>query len=43
LLGNVSYRAGGQKLAWDAESLKATNSSDAEPFIKREYRAGWTL
>ncbi|MBI3840012.1 MAG: Gfo/Idh/MocA family oxidoreductase [Planctomycetia bacterium] len=43
LLGNVSYRAGGQKLMWDAESLKATNCSDADQFIKRQYRAGWTL
>jgi hypothetical protein len=43
LLGNVSYRAGGQKLLWDAESLKATNCSDADPFIQRQYRTGWTL
>ncbi len=43
LLGNVSYRAGGQKLLWDAESLKASNCSDADRFIKREYRTGWTL
>ena len=43
LLGNVSYRAGGQKLLWDAEALEATNWSDARQFIRREYRAGWTL
>jgi hypothetical protein len=43
LLGNVSYRAGGQKLVWDADKLKATNSSDADQFIQRQYRAGWTL
>jgi len=43
LLGNVSYRAGGQKLDWDAEKLRATNTSDADPFIRREYRKGWTL
>ncbi len=43
LLGNVSYRAGGQKLDWDAEALRATNSSDADPFIRREYRKGWSL
>lgn len=43
LLGNVSYRAGGKKLTWDAESLKATNCPEADAFIKREYRAGWTL
>jgi predicted dehydrogenase len=43
LLGNVSYRAGGQKLLWNPESLEATNCSDAAQFIKRPYRAGWTL
>ncbi len=43
LLGNVSYRAGQQKLDWDAEALRATNTSDADPFLQREYRAGWTL
>ncbi len=43
LLGNVSYRAGGKKLTWDAESLKATDCPEADPFIRREYRAGWTL
>ncbi len=43
LLGNVSYRAGQQKLAWDAEALRVTNTSDAEQFLHREYRAGWTL
>ncbi len=43
LLGNVSYRAGEQKLDWDAEALRATNTSDADPFIRREYRKGWSL
>jgi hypothetical protein len=42
LLGNVAYRTG-QKLQWDAESLKATNCPAADQFIRREYRKGWTL
>ena len=42
LLGNVAYRAG-EKLRWDPESLKATNCPDADEFISREYREGWTL
>lgn len=41
-LGNVAYRTG-EKLEWDPVSLKATNTSKADPFIRREYRAGWTL
>jgi len=43
LLGNVSYRAGGQKLEWDAEQLKAKNCPQADQFIQREYRKGWSL
>ncbi len=43
LLGNVSYRAGGKELEWDAENLRAPNCPEADQFIKREYRNGWTL
>jgi predicted dehydrogenase len=43
LLGNVSYRAGGEKLDWNAESLVATNCPDAAQYIRREYRKAWTL
>ena len=42
LLGTVAYRAG-QKLAWDAENLKATNCPEADQFLRREYRKDWTL
>ncbi|MCH2127745.1 MAG: Gfo/Idh/MocA family oxidoreductase [Pirellulaceae bacterium] len=41
-LGNVAYRVG-QKLEWDPVQLQATNTSDAEPYIRREYRKGWKL
>ncbi|MDP8243695.1 MAG: Gfo/Idh/MocA family oxidoreductase [Candidatus Hinthialibacter antarcticus] len=41
-LGNVAYRTG-KKLEWDAEKMKAPNAPEADPFIKREYRKGWTL
>jgi predicted dehydrogenase len=43
LLGNVSYRAGKQVLQWDHEQLRATNCAGADPFIRREYRNGWSL
>ena len=43
LLGNVSYRTGGKELQWDAENLKATNAPEADQYIQREYRKGWTL
>jgi predicted dehydrogenase len=41
-LGNVAFRAG-QKLVWDPEQLAATNCPEAEPFIRRQYRDGWSL
>ncbi len=42
LLGNVAIRAR-KKLEWDAEALRAKNCPEADPYIKREYRKGWTL
>lgn len=41
-LGNVAFRTG-KKLEWDSENLQATNAPEAAPFIRREYRKGWTL
>jgi predicted dehydrogenase len=41
-LGNVAYRTG-RKLEWDATKLYAPNAPEAEPFIRRDYRKGWTL
>jgi predicted dehydrogenase len=41
-LGNVAYRVG-KKLEWDAVKLCVPNASEAEPYIRRDYRKGWTL
>jgi len=41
-LGNVAYRAG-QKLEWNAAEMRVTNTSAADRFLKRDYRAGWKL
>ena len=41
-LGNVAYRVG-KKLEWDPVLLKATNCPEADQFIRREYRKGWSL
>jgi predicted dehydrogenase len=43
LLGNVSYRAGGKLLEWDAEKLEVANVPEAAGLLRREYRQGWTL
>lgn len=41
-LGNVAYRAG-QAIEWDGANLKVTNCPDAQRFVQREYRKGWSL
>jgi len=41
-LGNVAYRVG-KKIEWEPAKLYAPNAPEAEPFIHREYRKGWTL
>jgi predicted dehydrogenase len=41
-LGNVAFRSN-QKLDWDATKLKATNCPQADQFISRTPRAGWSL
>jgi hypothetical protein len=41
-LGNVAYRVG-KKLEWDARNLRATNAPEADQFIRREYRKGWSV
>ena len=43
VLGNAAMRVPGRKLEWDAENLKVTNVPEANQYVKREYRAGWTL
>ena len=42
LLGNVAYRAGG-KLQYDARTGRVTGNANAEQYLRREYRRGWTL
>jgi predicted dehydrogenase len=42
LLCNVALRTG-RKLTWDAENLRAVGCPEADTFIRRAYRAGWTL
>jgi predicted dehydrogenase len=41
-LGNVAYRAG-RKLEWDAKNLRFPNAPEAEKYLGREYRTGWSL
>ena len=34
---------GRKKLIWDAKNMKVTNFDEANQFVKREYREGWSL
>ena len=49
LLGNVALRVQLRdeltlyRLLWDSANLKFTNLDYANLFLKREYRAGWSL
>jgi hypothetical protein len=42
LLGNIAKRMDA-RIDWDPEKLKATNLSEANAYIKTEYRKGWSL
>lgn len=42
LLALVAYRVG-KKLEWDAANLKAKNCPEADAFIRKTYREGWSL
>jgi predicted dehydrogenase len=42
LLGNLAQHAGvGKKVEWDGPSMKVTNLSELNAWIKRPYRKGW--
>jgi predicted dehydrogenase len=43
LLGTVAIRVPSQELAWDANSMKITNNREANKFLARTYRQGWSL
>jgi predicted dehydrogenase len=42
LLGVVALRAGG-KIHYDGANMRITNNTGANDFLRREYRAGWSL
>ena len=42
LLGNVALRSG-QPVEWDAAAMRVTNNAAAEPFVRKEFRKGWTF
>ena len=49
LLGNIALRpemretVTEKKLLWDSKKFEFTNAPEANAFLRREYRAGWTI
>jgi len=43
LLGNVAIRCGFRKLDWDGEKMQVTNFPEANQFISRKYRKGYSI
>ena len=43
LMGNLAIRFPGRELLWDGEAMKVTNDADADAYVRRQYRAGWSL
>jgi hypothetical protein len=42
-LGAISLRLGGKRLLFDAERMEITNVSQANHYLRRDYRKGWDL
>ena len=42
LLGALALRTG-KTIKWDADGMKATNVTDAQPMLEGSYRTGWEL
>ena len=43
LLGNIAIRMDKKKLYWDGPNMKITNVPEANKYLHKEYRQGWTL
>jgi len=43
VMGNLAIRFPSQKLEWDGKNMKVTNLPEANEYVHRQYRYGWTL
>lgn len=43
LMGNLAIRNPGQRLDWDGPNMTVTNLPEANEYVRRQYRQGWTL
>ena len=43
LMGNLAVRYPDRKLLWDGEKMEVTNDAEANSYVRRQYRQGWTF
>jgi predicted dehydrogenase len=43
LMGNLAVRFPNRKLLWNGEKMEVTNDAQANAYVRRQYRPGWTL
>ena len=43
LMGNLAVRFPNKKLLWDGPNMELTNDAEANAYVRREYRDGWSL
>jgi predicted dehydrogenase len=43
VMGNLAIRYPGKLLKWDGAAMKVTNMPEANDYVHRQYREGWTL
>ncbi len=43
LMGNLAVRFPNQQLLWDGENMQVKNNKEANNFVRRKYREGWSL
>jgi len=43
VMGNLAIHYPGRKLEWDGQNMKVTNFPEANEYVRRRYRDGWTL
>ncbi len=43
LMGNLTMRMNGERIEWDGKNMKVTNIDEANNFVRRQYRDGWSL
>ena len=43
LMGNLAVRFPNRRLLWDGQNMRVTNDAEANAYVRRQYREGWTL